>query len=111
MRSVTHYLLDEESEEADRVARIYGKSLLFLVSRSYQNKSAVVPIMGMQKHWKSEPADPRVNSIVTSHNSNQTRSDSHGGFDNDRTTMNHALSVLVGKRPKRLFEEEQLSGY
>ena len=36
------------------------------------------------------------------------RSTTHGGFDNDVYTMNHILRQVLGARPDREFEKEDL---
>lgn len=111
VRSLTHYLLDEATERADSVAKIYRKSLLYLVSRAYQDKSRAVPLMGMEQYWKDVRPPAHVTSFVTRQDPKQTESESHGGFDNDPNTMNQALTVILGKQPKKLFGKEELSGY
>jgi hypothetical protein len=111
LKTLTHYLLDEATERNDTVASIYRKSLLYLVSRAYQNKNHVVPLMGLEEHWNQVVPPDAVTSFVTNRSPNQTQSDSHGGFDNDLATMNNALRVVLGRRPTRLFKEEDLAGY
>ncbi len=110
VKSLLHYLLDDETELNDNVGSIYGKSLLYLVSRAYQNKQNVVPIMGMEKHWDGETHD-RITSYNTRDNPERSRSTSHGGFDNDPVTMNNALQVMLGAKPNPLFSEDDLKGY
>lgn len=110
VRHLTHYLLDDATEQSDSVAYIYGKSLLYLVSRAYQSKSDVVPIMGMEKYWLDYSHD-RVTTCNTRDNPDRTRSTSHGGFDNDPVTMNRALRTLLGAAPSVPFGEADLSGY
>ena len=110
VKALTHYYLDDSTEKDDTVAFIYGKSLLYLVSRAYQSKQNVVPIMGMDRYWGDESHN-RVTSYNTRDNPDRTRSKSHGGFDNDLVTMNQALSVILAGAPRRRFTEEDLSGY
>lgn len=110
VKALIHYFLDDETELNDNVGRIYGKSLLYLVSRAFQDKQQVVPLMGMQKHWGDE-THARVTSYNTKDHSDKTRSDSHGGFDNDVITMNSLLNVILGEPPQRLFTVDDLTGY
>ncbi len=110
VRQLTHYLLDDETELDDSVAYIYGKSLLYLVSRAYQSRNDVIPIMGMEKYWQDH-SHARVTTFNTRDNPDRTRSSSHGGFDNDPITMNRALRTVLGGQPSRPFVEGDLSGY
>ena len=110
VRELTHYQLDDATEKDDSVAFVYGKSLLYLVSRAYQSKSDVIPLMGMEKYWQSQ-SHARVTTLNTRDDPDCTRSSSHGGFDNDLTTMNHALQILLDRRPARPFTQADLSGY
>ncbi|MCH8897491.1 MAG: C1 family peptidase [Chloroflexi bacterium] len=105
-----HFLLDDETERDDNVAGIYRKSLLYLVSRSFQSKQSAVPLMGMEKHWeKIEPDLPdQVNTYITSKNSQDTSSTSHGGFDNDTKTMNSLLKLVLGNKPIDGFKRNDL---
>ena len=105
-----HFLLDDETERDDNVAGIYRKSLLYLVSRSFQSKQSAVPLMGMEKHWKKiEPDLPdQVNTYITSKDSQDTSSTSHGGFDNDTKTMNSLLKLVLGNKPIDGFKRNDL---
>jgi hypothetical protein len=111
VRRLVHYYLDKNTELDDHVGYIYGKSLLYLVSRSYQSKNGIVPIMGMEKYWNKEAHPQRVTSYNTRDNPDRTRSESHGAFDNDTTTMNNALQILLGHKPNPEFTEDDLSGF
>ena len=76
--------------------------------------SDVRAIMGMEAFLNRLPLggiENRVRHYTPERNPNQTTSKSHGDFDNDETTMNTMLSFVLGRRPKRLFKEEDLSGY
>ena len=110
VRHFTHYLLDDATEQDDSVAYIYGKSLLYLVSRAYQSKSDVIPIMGMEKFWQDRP-HARVTTFNTRDNPDRTRSTSHGGFDNDPVTMNRALRTVLDGQPSHAFGQGDLAGY
>lgn len=113
-----HFLLDDQREKDDNVAAIYRKSLLYLVSRSYQSRQGAVAILGMEKHLP-ETIDAlnklniagRVRHYNTRDNSNLTTSKSHGGFDNDETTMNAMLGLVLGVKPVHRFTKDDLGGY
>lgn len=110
VNSMIHYQLDKDKERNDNVAVIYRKSLLYLVSRSYESKVGTVPIMGMEKYWDDQ-SHPRITTYNTRDHSDITDSNSHGGFDNDRATMNHLLEVILGKKPMQEFNKSDLEGY
>lgn len=110
VKSLVHYQLDDKAERDDHMAYIYRKSLLYLVSRSYQSKKETVPLMGMEKYWKGE-SHPQIVTYDTRNHSDITDSDSHGGFDNDLKTMNHLLHVILGQPPSVNFSEEDLKDF
>ncbi|MFQ5935631.1 MAG: C1 family peptidase [Acidiferrobacterales bacterium] len=118
-----HYLLDDETERDDHVGRIYGKSLLYLVSNSYQKSASKlskppVPLLGMEKfltQLSDRGMKDKTTHYITTKDGKFTTSTSHGGFDNDSVTMNSMLRLILGLTPgTRLsnpFREENLSGY
>ena len=113
-----HVRLDDERERDDDVAKVYRKSLLYLVSRSFQDKNSVVPLMGMemfQGHLDQKISAAGISGKYKEYNTqdNVAVSDaqSHGGFDNDIVTMNSMLKWVLGKNPARKFDEESLKGY
>jgi hypothetical protein len=115
VNALHHFLLDDKTERADNVAQIYRKSLLYLVSRSYQKKGQVVPIMGMAKYLdklETDGVEDRVHPHSTDQEPRWTASTSHGGFDNDPQTMNAMLALVVGENNvRRPFEPVDLEGY
>jgi len=102
------YNLDDELERDDNVIKAYNKSLLYLVSRAFE-ENIPEKILGMQKYSKT--VEQRRNlSRLTIHyaKSRVTASESHGGFDNDPVTMNHVLRRVSGKKPVLEFTESSL---
>ncbi|NJD87053.1 MAG: peptidase C1A papain [Betaproteobacteria bacterium] len=69
----------------------YGRSLLYLVSRSFEG-GREVPILGMEKHFPADLARMRSVKVFAAPGS-QTASTTHGGFDDDGATM---ASVIAG---------------
>ncbi len=109
-----HFLLDDTTEKGDNVVAVYRKSLLYLVSNSYQKHNSVEPIMGMQKFLEKLPVTGIQNKIatyVTNRDVDRTASTSHGGFDNDEKTMNAMLELVLGGAPTRRFSKAELTGY
>jgi hypothetical protein len=108
-----HFILDDKTECDDNVALVYRKSLLYLVSRSYQKRGEVVPLMGMEKYLPlpDQGVHKRLSTYNTRDNPDVTKSSSHGGFDNDGATMNSMLRFVLGAEPERSFQDSDLSGY
>jgi hypothetical protein len=111
------YVLSDTGERDDDVGP-YGKSLLYLVSNAFEGERGV-PILGMQRFvgaiggQPGPDADPRMvdlfkESVVVAGapprgDGALSRSDSHGGFDNDPDTMNSVLRRILGAEPDRPF--------
>jgi hypothetical protein len=123
--AMTVYNLSNMRERDDDVFKVYRKSLLYLVSRSFEETLGGVKeedteketfgarLLGMQRY--SVPIDRRVARKVeflysgTDTASGRTASKSHGGFDNDVETMNDILKrVLGGTDPLRPFTSQDL---
>jgi hypothetical protein len=110
--NMTIYNLMDGVERADTVSPLYRKSLLYLVSNSFE-RGRDKPLLGMQKFQKdlmkvgSKPKIHLSNGV----NGSATRSKSHGGFDNDRHTVNHILAGILGKKPKKPFTTDELGRF
>lgn len=109
------YNLTERLERDDHVAHAYRKSLLYLVSRAFEERvRPPAPILGLQevsRHWEDRaPGQLAVhysNGVASSRD--RTNATSHGGFDNDPMTMNAVLRTILGtNRPKRPFTADSL---
>ncbi|WP_447970192.1 C1 family peptidase [Nitrospira sp. M1] len=117
IKDLTIYNLKDELEQDDQVARIYRKSLLYLVSNALERRPnpplpdlKAKPLLGMQifkklvKTVRSKPQFIYSNGV----DGRRTRSTTHGGFDNDIYTMNHVLERMLGKKPSDPFTSEDL---
>lgn len=97
------YNLTDEVEQNDNVGLVYRKSLLYMVSRAFEERiDPAEALLGMQLYSKSL-AKLRPRNLFF-HYSNgrgtgnaRTASTSHGGFDNDPATMNSVLKTVLGK--------------
>ncbi len=88
--------------------------MLYLVSRSFQKRGDVAPIMGMERYLKTLDTSAignRIKHYNPRDNSDRTRSRSHGGFDNDLATMNSMLRIVLGATPTRAFVAAELTRY
>jgi len=110
---MTVYSLSDRLEQEDTVGP-YGKSLLYLVSRAFEEETPL-PLLGMQRYSEAladeSPANVEwVYSQGRQEQEPRSLSTAHGGFDNDPATMNHILQRVLGKAPKRPFNQSDL-GY
>jgi len=113
IQEMTIYNLTDELEQNDEVTKAYNKSLLYLVSRAFEEE---VPerILGMQMY--SEVVGRRKLPRLTIHYSEGdvpgarvTASATHAGFDNDPLTMNHMLRRVIGSKPRTEFTRQSLT--
>ena len=131
----TMYILSDVGERDDDVWA-YGKSLLYLVSNSFE-KRRNTPILGMERFISYDNATTDEergivdSEIATLYNDatkqwpdlviagavpidpintrpDISRSDSHGGFDNDTYTMNSVLYRILGRKAAREFDVRDL---
>lgn len=115
VQSMRHYYLDDQREQDDSVGP-YRKSLLYLVSRAFQDRNKVVPVMGMEIYQAqvkaaldATPVTATVKQFNTRDNPGETASSEHGKFDNDPATMNSMLTTVLGADPDRRFEKGDLN--
>lgn len=105
------YNLTEQLEKDDSVAKVYRKSLLYLVSRALERQRDK-PLLGMQRYSNALAPQPGLSIHYSDGNKgNVSRSTSHGGFDNDAYTMNCILKRILGYSPKQRFLQEEMRGY
>ncbi|MDX2457027.1 MAG: C1 family peptidase [Gammaproteobacteria bacterium] len=103
------YNLRDGLEQDDQVAKVYRKSLLYLVSNAFE-RDKEMPLLGM---WKFRDKVQHVGTLPEFLYSDglqgqRTRSTSHGGFDNDIYTMNHILKMVLGKASVEPFTQVEL---
>ncbi len=104
--------LTDKLERDDNVVKAYRKSLLYLVSRAFEEDPRPVKILGMEKHNKGLATGLSKLQFLYSqgkiNGARHTASDTHGGFDNDLLTMNHVLKNILGKTPELPFTKQSL---
>jgi hypothetical protein len=126
------FILSDQGERDDDVGP-YGKSLLYLVSNAFEGRFDT-PLLGMQRYVQqldtlkppeaavqqifSRQVDGRPALIVSGAGPREvqlehcdqgiSRSDTHGGFDNDEGTLNSILWRILGTRPARPFTTRDL---
>ena len=107
------YNLSDALEQDDTVTVAYRKSLLYLVSNSFEAETGQ-RLLGMQKFRRFLGVAPTGSTfrIEVSNGSRgprvRTASKTHGGFDEDPFTMNDILRAVLKGVPVHPFTEENL---
>ena len=106
------YNLSGKLELDDSVAGVYRKSLLYLVSRAFEEQPLPAKLLGMHRYSKNlANSVPSLNIHFSKgkvRGAQQTKSESHHGFDNDPATMNSVLRRVLGKAPQNPFTKKSL---
>lgn len=91
--------LDEVMEQKDPTCKMllgYGHSLLYLVAQSFE-QGVVTPILGMQKYFDTQIAPLKLAQVrAWSAPDSVSKSTTHGGFDDDATTMQSIITLVKG---------------
>jgi hypothetical protein len=106
VRSLAIFTMDDEAERNDTCLRIYNKSLLYLVSASFEPQKAT-PILGMAKYLERDAdlapfftgASPAGQLVLAPHAVGVRASSSatsHGDFDDDAPTMESVARRVTG---------------
>lgn len=94
-RMVKRYLqlhLTEKAEEDDPTCGPYKRSLLHLVSASFEG-GELTPILGMEKFWR-DYGDKLKNATAIASPGAKAASTTHGGFDDDELTMQRVIEFI-----------------
>lgn len=94
VKRLREYHLTDAAERQDPTCRPilgYGRSLLYLVSHSFEG-GREVPILGMERHFPAGLEKLRAVKVFKAPGA-ETASTSHGGFDDDGATI---ASVIAG---------------
>jgi hypothetical protein len=96
IRRLASFVLDDETEQQDPTCKAlfgYERSLLYLVSESFETERRHMPIVGMQKYFVQEVGESPAISLFVSPRE-KSRSTTHGGFDDDRTTLESVVAFI-----------------
>ena len=113
LRQFALFTLSDKAEQDDHCANVYHKSLLYLVSHSFEDKPRIplfrggVPILGMEKYLRADKELMELfksdnASLVVSPNSKPVNSVDaatalhHGDFDDDTATVRATLRRIIG---------------
>lgn len=104
---LTIFNLNDGVEQDDDVGKVYNKSLLYLVSESFEDNRKT-PLLGMEKYTKGnekfksvfkKPSSRAGSTVIYSKGGAdvtlKSKSESHGGFDNDVDTLNSTLRIIT----------------
>lgn len=107
------FTMDDRRERDDHCAKVYGKSLLYLISNAFEGRRKT-PILGMQRMHDASAqgylaplmgADDALRIHLSSDANDAqgiTRSTSHGGFDDDPFTLDSIVRIIHGALPNGL---------
>ena len=112
----TMFTMDEEAERDDDCveplgATLYGKSLLYLVSRAFEPKRKT-PILGLEEMVRADAelvklfngaARLELARARGKPQNEATQAKQHGAFDNDPATMASVLKIIAGVDPGTPF--------
>ena len=97
VKVLRQFHLTDSTELQDSTCRAilgYGRSLLYLVSESFEGGQRV-PILGMEKYFKQWSDAVSLKNVQTySAPSKSTSSTTHGGFDDDDKTMGSVIKLI-----------------
>ncbi len=99
VKQLRSFHLTDASEEQDTTCRPvlgYGRSLLYLVSESFEGGMRT-PILGMEQHFDEAVASLRLPNVKAwLAPGPASRSTTHGGFDDDLVTMESIITLIKG---------------
>lgn len=111
IKQFTLFTLTDKAEQDDHCAKIYHKSLLYLVSNGMEDKARIplfrdgVPILGMEKFVRKNPAlmslikAKKIEWILSPNTSNsplhKASAQHHGDFDDDGDTVRATLARIL----------------
>lgn len=101
VRQYHQYHLTDSAEQQDPTCRPilgYGRSLLYLVSQSFE-RGRRVPILGMERWFGTSAVARLANARVWTAPGAGTSSTTHGGFDDDRATMRTIIALIRESPP------------
>ena len=113
--SLALYTMRKDLERRDNCARVYRKSLLYLIHHALEREGEAA-ILGLEQSIYGDPGlraffgldgrSPARGRVVWSE-SKESESRTHGGFDDDAATMTSVATVVLGsKAPREAYRGE-----
>ena len=112
IKHLTVFTMNKRREKRDSVAKIYGQSLLYLIYETLERRRRT-PILGLEESLRGDKitrqlfglrgAQSNKAEVVFSPSDDTgggsaSNATTHGGFDEDRTTMESVLRRILNKR-------------
>jgi hypothetical protein len=105
------YNLTDELERDDNVVYAYRKSLLYLVSRALERVVGGKSLLGMQIYSEKLASKPGLKFIYVNPRAGRSRSETHGGFDNDHHTLNDIIKTILGAKAPEPFTADEVESF
>jgi len=100
VKCFNQFHLSDDMEQKDPTCKPilgYSRSLLYLVSQSLE-QGQKTPILGMEKYFNNEIASKNLPNVYTwAAPGRESKSTTHGGFDDDQVTMASVIALMKGK--------------
>lgn len=101
VKHFNQFHLSDDMEQKDPTCKPilgYSRSLLYLVSQSLE-RGEKTPILGLEKYFNDEIASKNLPNVSTwAAPGRESKSTTHGGFDDDQVTMASVIALIKGKR-------------
>lgn len=102
VRRYNQFHLSDDIELKDSTCKPilgYNRSLLYLVSQSFE-KGQATPILGMEKYFNEKIAPQKLSNVrAWAAPGKESKSTTHGCFDDDATTMASVIKLIQRKTP------------
>jgi hypothetical protein len=102
VKRFNQFHLSDDMEQKDPTCKPilgYSRSLLYLVSQSLEH-GRTTPILGMEKYFNDKIGSKKLPNVYTwAAPGRESKSTTHGGFDDDRVTMASVISLIKGRTP------------
>lgn len=102
VRRFNQFHLSDDMEQKDPTCKAifgYSRSLLYLVSQSFE-KGETTPILGMEKYFNEKIVPLKLKGVQAwPVPGKESKSATHGGFDDDGATMASVIGLVRGDGP------------
>ncbi len=102
VKRFNQFHLSDDMEQKDPTCKPilgYSRSLLYLVSQSLE-QGEKTPILGMEKYFNNKIGSKNLPNISTwAAPGRESKSTTHGGFDDDQVTMASVIALMKGNTP------------
>ena len=111
VESLTVFTMQKDFERQDHCARIYRKSLLYLIHHALEEEDKT-PLLGLEESLRADPAlkqlfglggTPTPRAAVVWSPSAGSQAKAHGDFDDDAPTMDSVLRSILDAAPREPY--------